>query len=341
MKFTTISATAIFSFYDVFYCNRKRACRMSKQAVRYYEPLMTLLNTDITESNWKDVFRKLHGFPKGAEWFNPSVVKKAHTVGVSRPLTFEERPIDGPNPLQIVQHELQRIFDRLADPTRDVRPPGGEPPDPAASLPPSASPDLIEKRRTQAREVRRELLKDLHWLRGELYTLEVPMHLTSLEGKDGKPKNPYDDRLLLTDPVSFIPVIEDLRIWALWRLGNLWADGLLSRIGRCQKCQRFFLAKTERADRKYCSQRCAQGLHAAERTKATRVRRGVWESIRADLESALEGKSRERIEKTLTKAKQAFEAAYPRQKGPGYEEGKRFLARAAQQLGQLRKKKDG
>jgi hypothetical protein len=77
----------------------------------------------------------------------------------------------------------------------------------------------------------------------------------------------------------------------------------------------------------------------------------VWAKAQAQLKQALERmrtlhrtterQALEQAREVLVKAQQAFEAAYRRQKGPGYEEGKVFLTRANNQIKQLRKKVKG
>jgi hypothetical protein len=146
-----------------------------------------------------------------------------------------------------------------------------------------------------------------------------------------------DARLVSTDPVRFLPIFTEVHQWVYFRLGQLWENGLLHRIGRCQnpQCARFFLGTT-RALKKYCSQRCAQDPTAAQRTKETRARRAAWERVQEDLARALQGPNPARLETALTKAEQAFADAYRRHTGPGYEEGKKLLVRAKNHLRQLR-----
>lgn len=322
--------------------------RLNKKAVVPYEPLIAFANEEITQDNWRDVLNKLSGRPapshksKQKEQVLRDWVATYRRLGFAAPLNFEGTTIAGPETLQLVQNEFREDLERLIDPAEWTR--------------------RTHLFSTRFGETPKE--QDLSWLVERINSIQLKSeHLTThadgktpvLYRKVGEIEIPMkltpevkvrrqaegDWRIFVTDPVYFVPVIRDLRVWVYFRFANLWADGLLPRIGRCQKCQKFFLAKTERADRKYCSQRCAQDITAAERTKATRARREAWESIRADLETALKGKHVESAEKALTKAQHAFEDAYPRRKGLGYEEGKHFLARAAKQFRQLRKEKSG
>ena len=282
----------------------------SKQAVRPYEPLIDFANAEITQDMGQEV-KKLQDFP--------SPHRRAE---VSLIIHYDQ------SSLRKVQRELQEILRRLTDPRMDVRPP--HPLLESASISPEKKEEL---RASWVATVKQEPDKDLHWLWGKIRT--VPMQAEML--LEHFLQNLLEDRMLLTDRVAFYPFIEDLRSLVYSRHAELWADGFLPRIGRCQnkECQKFFLAKTARKKRLYCSQERAQRPTAAERTKDTRARRATWESIREDLEHALERRSPGSVKKAITKAERAFVEAYPRQKGPGYEEGKRLFARAKEQLRQL------
>jgi hypothetical protein len=165
-------------------------------------------------------------------------------------------------------------------------------------------------------------------------------------------KSDYSN-LSLTDPVIPRSFINDLRALVYCQLAEMWSDGLFSRIGRCRnrRCRQFFLAKTSRTDRQYCSQSCGQKVTAAQRAKDSRVRRATWEEVRTQLERALENmhtlhktterQALEQAEKRLTKAQQGFATAYPRNKGPGYKEGQTFLVQATDKIKRLRKKVKG
>jgi hypothetical protein len=309
---------------------------LSKPTVILHESLIAFVNEKITGENWKEVLSELRGIPARAEdW--PLFRKTYQGLGITTPLYFEEGPIRGPEPLQKVQAELQIDLDWLADSARDVKPPLPLPEDPT-DFASGMSAAMKTRIRSWAQTIKQEPSKDLWQLQDKLNGMNLIASMKVLVPSGSK--NRLDSRLLLTDHVSFVPTIEDLRHWVYYRLGQLWADGLLPRIGRCQrlKCPKFFLAKTAKK-KLYCSQQCAQSAQkstAAKRTKDTRARRGAWESVRTDLERALQTQSLQGLERTFTKAQQSFAEAYRRQKGPGYEEGKRLLARAKKQLRQLR-----
>jgi hypothetical protein len=209
---------------------------------------------------------------------------------------------------------------------------------------------MKEKVRLWARTIRQETCKDLQWLQHKINGMDMTAKMWLLVPSGSK--NLLDNRLLLTDQVSLLPAIEDIRALAYYRLAKLWADGLLPRLRRCQneKCRKFFLGKTKK-ENPYCSQRCAQSVTAPERVRASRARRAAWTDTRKNLERAVENmrtlrkttesQALERGEGTLKKAEMAFTAAYPRKKGPGYGEGERLLARAKEQVKRLRKKVKG
>ena len=329
---------------------------MHKHAVVPYEPLIAFANEEeITQENWQEVLNSLWGRPPRDEFIR-EWVKTYHRLGFMVPREWKGKRIAGPKPLQEAQRELRDDLTRLTDPEGQRRL-SSKDQDTWEKSWEEAFWKAYEEALQQGREDRvawgqkkaKDIplppgLKDLSWLldkiNGPTYEevggMQIRMRLTPLremkirmiptlhrvESEDG--------RVSVTDPFSFVPVINDLRTWIYFRLAHLWSDGLFPRLGRCQhpKCRRFFLAKTERQDKRFCSQRCAQGVTAAERVKATRTRRAVWESIREDLLSALKEKKLGSLERRLKKAEQAFVAAYPRKKGPGYEEGEKLLAQA-------------
>jgi hypothetical protein len=321
----------------------------SKKAVLLYEPLIVFANEKITEKNWKKVLLALRRDPL------PLIESATFSIRPSDTTSweYEGKRIVGPEPARVVQEEFRADLSRLTDPKRDFR----------GTL--TNSWEYHTSIGTEQEEVARkklikDLRKDLTWLLDKInsLTLKSERQTTHADGKTPilverrdamevpmvlvPRRSRIDDfRVLPTDQVFLIPLINDLRSWVYFRLASLWADGLLPRIGLCQNqgCSQFFLAKTDRTDRRYCSQRCAQRVTAAERTKASRVRRATWDSTQEDLEAALRGQNLRSLEKVITKAQQAFTAAYPRQQGPGYNEGQQFLARAERQVRQLRRKK--
>jgi hypothetical protein len=138
----------------------------------------------------------------------------------------------------------------------------------------------------------------------------------------------------------------------------LYALALDARIGRCAcRCKRFFVVK-RRGEKSYYSSKCAEKITAKERVRGYRERRAKWKKVKevlsqllADID-AIEQKQRlqrprserqvlEESEKALDKARTAFEKAYPRQEGQGYEEGKAFLTNAEKRVLKLRKRVRG
>lgn len=318
--------------------------RPHKKAVVPYEPLIAFANERITQDNWRAVLNRLSGrpipphTPEQQDQALRDWITTYRRLGFLAPVDFEGKKIAGPEPLQLVQNAFREDLTRLTDPagwtrstyvfsTRFDETPRGQ--DLSWLVQKINGLTLKSERLTTHADGKTPILARTV---GEM---EIPMQLTP--DAEVRRRATGDFRVLVTDRVYFVPAIADLRVWVYFRLASLWADGFLSRIGCCQKCAKFFLAKTERADRKYCSQQCAQGITAAERTKATRVRRGAWESVQKDLEVAVKWQNREILEKALPKAKQAFAAAYPRHKGPGYEEGKALLAQAEKQVRRLRR----
>jgi len=311
-----------------------------KDAIIPYEPFFVFVNTKITESNYTEALETTFahpGFDKLGK-FQSRYVR----LGVEPAYFLEGKFIDDSSqPVLRVQNEIKKDLTRLTDPTQDFVLPA-PPPDPSEPYP-NRSPEqekelrhLASQIKEQVDRIKKEPVKDLNWLLQKIRSRiseDIPFRLSFVK------KNNHDNRLQFGDEVYLHPAIKDLRIWAYFLLANLWADGLLQRIGLCKTCKQFFLAKTEKKNRQYCSQRCAQRITAAERTKASRVRRATWDSIREDLKTALQNENLRSVEKILRKAQEAFVAAYPRQKGPGYEEGKTLLTRAEKQVQRLKKAK--
>jgi hypothetical protein len=282
----------------------------TKQNVIPYQLLMDFANETVTAENWEKILEKFERMPGGKNLW-----KSYKRLGGPMELEFGGKAITGPDPLIGVQTELRDDLARLTDCPRE---------------------------------------QNISWLFDKINNtpaifgpnserpapLIIPMELVI--------RRRSNERTSRTDPAVLVPAISDLRLWVYWRLANLWVDGLLSRIGRCQHqtCQRFFLAKTN-AKKQYCSQACAQAPTAKERAEASRRRRILWESVRDDLEAKLksavtlhqttERQALEKLERSRTKAQQAFVKAYPRQKGPGYEDGQKLLARASDHVKRLRK----
>jgi len=332
---------------------------MDKHAVAPYEPLIAFANEDITPDNWEAVLGAcvshppVESKPQNQTWevWVRSWEKKPDPYSRLRnsyPHRLGNQEITGPQLVLKGQSELREILDRLTDPMKDIVP----------VAPETRTPELLHAFPETVLEPR----KDLSWLAERINGASIGERPTQsfATAKVKAPMwidvyhyNPCDRRVLLSDPVRFVPIVEDLQEWIYYCLGCLWADGLLPRTGRCQnpKCQRFFLAKTDREDRRYCSQRCAQRVTAAERVKATRARRAAWTDARKNLERAVENmrtlrkitekQALERGENALKKAESAFTAAYPRKKGPGYEEGEKLLAQAKEYVKRSRKKVKG
>lgn len=320
---------------------------MSKDNVLPYESLVAFANEEITRDNWREVLNRLGSRPVPNQETDEQAFRRWSTIyrrlGFLGPQRLEGKKIAGPYPLLSVQEELREDLARLTSPGHDLQP---------------SSADFWNF--VQSGEAQREMEahKDMAWLVKKINSIKrkgKPRRTTHADGKNpvwvqrvGEieipmrlfvPRvRPGDYRALLTDQVYFVPVVEDLRDWVYFRLVQLWADGLLSRIGRCQRCTRFFLGKTQREKRMYCSQRCAQNVTAAQRVKASRSRRIAWESAREHLDRSLNTQDARNRERAFAKAQHAFVAAYPRQKGPGYKEGKQLLARVSKQAQQPGKK---
>lgn len=317
----------------------------SKRAVAPYTPLITFANAQITEKNWREVSQPLSDHPgdKMLKEFPEHYGKTARS-----PLLINGQVIEGPQPVWAVQNELRKDLVRLTDPDQDVvhaSEPLGE-----DFFGPDWPTDQRKRWQTLASQIDQEPRKNLRWVLNKLASVfarnPVKLHIFP------DYQNEVDDRLLPTDKVSITPEVSDLRLRVYFQLARLWEDGLLSRLGRCRKCQQFFLAKTSRkTGTAYCSQRCAQNKNPAERTKDSRARRAAWGSIREDLKRAMvlmrtlhqttERKALVQGEAALKEAEQAFQDAYRRGKGPGYEEGKELLSHASKQVKQLRKKVKG
>jgi hypothetical protein len=294
----------------------------SKLVIRLHQGLITFVNTEITQSNWKEVCSKvcdpLSSLEKKQE---ARALSKEESAWLFRKLYYIGRPSwdlwkkkVGCKSLQRVQQELRQDLIRLTDPDKDLSWLWAK----ISGIPSTWNPP-------QSSPIR----------------LTIPMQL-----------------IVLTDgPPVLTPDIEDLRLWVYWRLTNLWVDGLLPRLGRCQKCSRFLLAKTRRKT-KYCSTRCGQSATAVDRVRKSRKRRTMWQKARESLQRILadmeaiehkqklqrpqsEGQVLAEAEKAQEKACIAFATAYPRQKGQGYEEGKRLLAQAKEHVKRLRKKVKG
>lgn len=142
----------------------------------------------------------------------------------------------------------------------------------------------------------------------------------------------------------------------LLMLGDLLAEVDVSKIQLCTVCSGFFY-KVKR--QKYCSAECKQqALPAKDRVRKSRERRAKWEQSRGELELLLddmdaiarkeklqrprsERQVLEEAEKALEKARTAFAAAFPRRKGQGYEEGKKFFADAEKKILRPRKRVKG
>jgi hypothetical protein len=317
----------------------KAIAKRSNPPAYPYESLFTFANEEINQENWKKVLDRLRHFSlpptkKGKnqdramlEWS-----KIYYRRGAEAPVSLRGETIAGGEPLLSIQRELREILERLTDPSKDLKP-------------------LIKE----------GFCKDFSWLRDNIKrSLEEEAFRMRFDTFRRNPRKESLFHALATDIVSLSPAITDLRTWVYFQLANLWLDEFLLRIGRCQnlKCQHFFLAKTERENRRYCSQRCAQAVSAPERVKASRERRATWEKRKASLRQLLtdtdafarkqklqrprsERQILEEGEKVLRVAETAFAAAYPRQKGAGYKEGKALLARANEQVKRLRKQVKG
>jgi hypothetical protein len=295
----------------------------SKQAIEPYQRLITFVNAQITPDNWRQVLDQLKALPlKGKREEREQRLAPYLRLGGPMPLSLNREQITGPNPLLEVQEELRE--------------------------------DLVSLTAATG--------KNLSWLEDKLngspsrsifvtprrphLELRIPMGFQVFPAWDA-------DKVLATDPATLVPAIEDLRVRVYWLLANLWADGLLPRLGRCQneKCRKFFLGKTSREEQRYCSRRCAQRVTAPARVKASRARRATWTAARENLERAVENMQtlrqtteKQALEKganALKKAETVFSVAYPRKKGPGYEEGEKLLARAKEQVKRLRKRVRG
>jgi len=327
----------------------------NKQATAPYEPLMEFVNAEITQENWRTVRASLAGpvVTRRKIMIDLTGKEREGTAAdlrstVRAPSKLRGQLILDPEPLREVQDELKKNFERLTDPA-----------------------GWVSKNYVVVSDYR-SLVEDIRWLYDKINRMTVERERQAFHS-DGKtpvlvrqtapmaismrlvPDSPRigDYRVLLTDPVLFVPEIEDLRVWVYFRLGKLCEDGLLPRIGRCQngKCRRFFLGKISRKEHLYCSRRCAQRVTAAERVKASRARRATWTAARENLERAVENmktlyKTTEkqalaRGEEAIKKAEEAFQKAFPRKRGPKYKEGKVFLARTREQIKRLRKKVKG
>jgi hypothetical protein len=352
-----------------------------KQALVPYEPLIDFASKEITDENWSDVLSELGGrpVPKGMteeqkrKWWNETYRR----LGWLAPRALKDKLIDGPEPLREVQGKLQKDLARITDPKRDFEPSAEDFESRRKSVH-----KVFEESRQQGLSFAERLKKansvpgvpvekNLGWLIEERYqrltSIGKPWQTTHKDKKTpmevqkvGEMTIPMalfaprsravngDWRVFATDRVYLLPVIDDLLIWVYFRLAKLWEDGLLPQVERCERCEKFFLAKTRRkGGTAYCSQSCAQGKTAPARAKASRARRAEWESVRKDLERDMvlmrtlhrstERKALAQGENTLQKAERAFQEAYPRKQGPGYEEGEKLLAQAKKQVNQLRK----
>jgi hypothetical protein len=346
-----------------------------KHAIVPYEPLIAFANETITEKNWADVLSNLgswavpEGMPEGQAWKWRNEIYRR--LGWMAPRTLGGEMVNGPT-LQEVQKELKKDLARITDPTRDIE---------ASAEDFDAQ---VKRVRTAFNEAREQGLslheshqkanrlpgvpaeKNLTWLINKYQNFPPvgePRQDTQADGKTAVERQRVaeitipmtlfpvrrraeDLRVFVTDRVYFVPTIDDLRTWVYFRLAKLWEDGLLPQLGRCERCEKFFLAKTRRKKGTvYCSQSCAQAKTAVVRTKATRARRAEWESVRDDLERAMEQmrpthqpverKALDKGETILQKAARAFQDAYRRGEGPGYEEGKALLARARKQINRV------
>jgi hypothetical protein len=108
-------------------------------------------------------------------------------------------------------------------------------------------------------------------------------------------------------------------------LGDLLGAVDLSKISRCRSCRALFY---KHKGQKYCTRACTrQAQRSKPRVQDLRARRAEYWEARRWLEIPLETgdiPSREAYEKTRA----AFVAAFPRQRGRAYEEGKEFLTQA-------------
>lgn len=87
-------------------------------------------------------------------------------------------------------------------------------------------------------------------------------------GGDYIPPDPEEE-----PPEEFDPAAEDDYaglVAASARIATLITSPFYNRIGRCARCGKFYLAESDRADRKYCSQRCASFDTAVKATKERR-----------------------------------------------------------------------
>lgn len=351
-----------------------------KHGIVPYKPLITFANKQITEDNWADVLSDLgsqpvpEGMPEKQtrKWMNDTYSR----LGWMTPQTLDGKPVDGSR-LQKVQGELRRDLARITNPTDDIEAAAED-----FDVWRKVADKVFDESRQQGLPLDESLKKanslpkppgekNLQWLIDKyqrLTRIGEPRQTTYADGQTpielqrvGEIRIPMtlfsvrsravngDWRVLITDRVYFVPTINDLRTWVYFRLAKLWEDGLLPQLERCQRCKKFFLAKTQRkTGTAYCSQACAQGKNAAARTKATRARRRAWGYARKDLEQAMvrlrtlphsTGKTAiAREESTLHKAEDRFQKAYPREQGPGYEEGKAFLGQARKLIKKLQKK---
>jgi hypothetical protein len=313
-------------------------------AVHPYEALVRFANErPITQENWRAVLDRLGSwrFPRSSISRGVSALDEAHMYKEAEailpyqrqagyrfgqvPEVVQGRPIHGPEPLRELQHELAHDLTRLTDPQRDLLPLSRGLPEALKAQPP----------------------KTVGWLLEKINALTGTGAISPVSGAEGTPPStplgPGGIPVVLaprgrlpgvlpTDPVVFVPVLGDLRLWLYFALANLWVDGFLPRIGRCKTCGNFFLAKTQKKTI-FCSQPCGKNATAALRGQRYRQRQQTWEGARRSLEVACEqGKRGKALTAVLKKARDAFAQAFPQKTGPRYEEARQFLARVTAQI---------
>jgi hypothetical protein len=142
----------------------------------------------------------------------------------------------------------------------------------------------------------------------------------------------------------------------LLMLGDLLAEVDCARLSLCQICfYPFYKAKNQH----YCSVACTRKAHPSKpRVQQSRERKARWNHARQNLDQVLgdiqlirqkqklprprsEQQVLKEAEPILKNAEKAFAAAYPREQGRGYEEGKRLLVQGKEQIDRLRKRVKG
>src|SRR2546426_5882993 len=234
----------------------------SKPAIQPYKALTVFANAEITEDNWEEVLDRV--LIRTDTW------EPEPWVWLENPRYLDGKRIVGPEPLRIVQQELQEDFDRLTDPNKQMSPPIL--PSMKNPLPPYCPPP--------------EARKHLRWLLEKIQGLlsTIPMKIDAR--RPPRDYNPHDLRVLMTDSLVFVPRFPDLRICVYFYLARCWRDGFLSRLGRCKRCQKFFVAPTQ-AKKIYCEKKCAQSIDAVGRVKASRERKATWEKKKQGLAQLL------------------------------------------------------